>query len=436
MLVFMVAILVLSTGCSKKGSSGGSETVTIVVGGWPNADIAFKAALPGFNAEYPNINVEIEMADNNAYHQALTTALAAGNGAPDVAMINGAYISNYRDYPTFVNLLDSPYNAEQYRKDFAAFKWDQVYSLDKKKFIALPWDLGPVTFFYRVDIFKECGLPTEPEDVARYMSTWNGVLDVARKVHIPGQRWLLNEATGFYTLLFGNSDFYNEDLSLRLDREGDIECLNAVIEMRKNKLDMNVSMWAPEGVAGIDNGAVVSVTIGGWFGGLLKNDFNPSGTGNWRITTLPGNIGSSNSGGSYMGIPAQSKHPAEAWAFIKYMLATKKGQNDMFMAVDYFPCYKPAWDDPFYNEPDPYFGGQKVRALWKKIAGELNQGFFNTIMDVTVEGILSDSVTASIEKGLDANGIKAQLRRDIEMGTAELRRQQIQNLRDAGLWKD
>lgn len=32
----------------------------IVVGGWPSGDDAFKAALPGFNKLYPNINVEFQ----------------------------------------------------------------------------------------------------------------------------------------------------------------------------------------------------------------------------------------------------------------------------------------------------------------------------------------------------------------------------------------
>jgi multiple sugar transport system substrate-binding protein len=205
--------------------------------------------------------------------------------------------------------------------------------------------------------------------------------------------------------------------------------------MRRNKLDMNVNMWAPEGVAAIDTGAVVSVVTGAWFGGFLKVDFNPGGAGNWRIATLPGNVPSSNFGGSYMAIPTQSKHHAEAWDFMRHMMATKKGQNDIFLGVDYFPSYKPAWDDPIYEEPDPYFGGQKTRALWRKIAGELNQGFFSTIMDVTTQNIIPNSVSTGIEQGLDANGIKALLRRDIELGTAEMRRQQIQIYRDAGVWK-
>jgi multiple sugar transport system substrate-binding protein len=432
-----VMVIACSGKSSPDSSAGGSnEKVTIVVGGWPSADVGFKGALPGFYEAYPNIEVEIEMAETAAYQQALTTALAAGQGAPDVAMINGDYIGQYRDSSAFVNLMEEPYNSESYRKDFAAYKWDQGYSIDKKRFIGFSWDLGPATYFYRVDIFEEAGLPTDPEETAKYMSTWGGVLDVARKVHIPGQRWLINEATSFLMELYALMDYYNEDLTLRLDRPGVLECIDMVTAMRKGNLDMNSNMWSTEGKSAIDNGSVVSVVSGAWFGGFLKADFDPDGTGNWRVTTLPGNVRSSNFGGSYMGIPNQSKYKNEAWAFMQHMMCTAKGQNDIFLAVDYFPSYKPAWEDPIYDEPDPYFGGQKTRALWKKIASELNEGFFTTIMDVAVNGSIPASVLTGIDQGFNAQQIMQLVRTDIDNVTSELRRQQIQIYRDAGAWKD
>ena len=128
-LIFWAVLLcAVLPGCSKKEAA--SEKVTIVVGGWPSADVGFKAALAGFNEKYPNINVEIEMSETSAYHQALQTALAAGQGAPDVAMIEGAYIAQYRDSKALVNLLDAPYNADRYKNDFVGLKWNQAYSSD------------------------------------------------------------------------------------------------------------------------------------------------------------------------------------------------------------------------------------------------------------------------------------------------------------------
>jgi multiple sugar transport system substrate-binding protein len=438
LLVLGMGLCLVALGCSKKASSagGGSGPVTIVVGGWPSADVGFKAALAGFNQKYPNITVEIEMAETSAYHQALQTSLAAGQGAPDVAMIEGAYIAQYRDSKALTNLLDPPYDANRYKDDFVGLKWNQAYSSDGKRMVAFSWDLGPSTYFYRADIFREAGLPSEPDEVAAFVSTWDGLLEVAKKVHIPGKRWLLPEAHIMYQEFFHNRDFFDEKLNFMLDRPGDIECLNAVIEMRKSGLDMDVDMWATEAYAGFDNGAIVSVITGGWYGGFLKDSIDPDGSGNWRATYLPGGIRGMNIGGSFCAIPEQSKHKEEAWAFLEYMLATKKGQNDMFEAIDYFPSYIPAWDDAIYESTDPYFGGQKTRALWKEMGADLDRPVYTTIMDTTVESQMRTSVYEGIKMGLDAQGIKNLIREQVATATAELRRQQIQILRDSGVWKD
>ncbi len=436
-------------GCGSNSDTSGTDTSTatgetskeelsgtITVGGWPSGDDAFQAALSGFNEAYPKIEVVFDFTDTTAYHQALQTSLAAGSGAPDVAMVEGAYIAQYRDSMALTNLLDTPYQAGDLKDDFVSYKFEQAYSVDDSRLVAVPWDIGPCTYFYRTDIFEECGLPTDPEEVASLMSTWDGVLEVAEKVYIPGERWLLPNASYLYQLMFCNRDFYNEDLTLKIDREGDIDCLNAVIKMRENQWDMNVDMWSTEAYAGYSSGACASVATGAWFGGFLKTDIDPEGTGNWGVAKLYGGIESSNWGGSFLCIPEQSENKEAAWAFIEYMLATAEGQNDMFQAVDYYPAYKPAWDDSsIYEAEDPYFGGQKAKVLWTEIASDLKP-VFNTMMDTTAEGCIYTSVNAGLEQGMDAQQIKDLLAADIEAASGEVKNSQIQIYKDAGLWKE
>ncbi|WMJ87147.1 extracellular solute-binding protein [Anaerocolumna sp. MB42-C2] len=440
--ILFTIILVMSsfTGCkssdskSTGGTSDGKISGTITVGGWPSGDDAFKAAMAGFNEQYPDIKVELQFTDTTSHHQALQTALAAGTDAPDVAMVEGAYIAQYRDSSALTNLLEEPYNAGDLKDDFVAYKWEQANSSDGSRFVAIPWDIGPCSYFYRTDVFKEAGLPTNPDEVAKLMSTWDGVLKVAEAVNIPGKRWLIPDASYLYFELFCNRDYYDKDLNLQIQRDGDLDCLNAVIKMRQNKWDMNVDMWSSEAYAGYAAGTCASVFTGAWFGGFLKTDIDPDGAGHWAVTTLPGAVKSSNWGGSFLVIPKQSKNKDAAWAFIKYMLATAKGQNDMFQAVDYYPAYKPAWDDKtIYDAEDPYFGGEKTKALWAKIASEL-QPVNTTMMDTTAEGCIYSSVNAGLEQGLSAEQIRDLVASDIEKATAEVKQQQIQVLKDAGLW--
>ena len=126
-----------------------------------------------------------------------------------------------------------------------------------------------------------------------------------------------------------------------------------------------------------------------------------------------------------------------AWAFLTYMLCTAKGQNDMFAAVDYFPAYEPAWPQApeLYTDGDPYFGGQAPNALAAKIASEV-PAVYNTIMDTTAEGYIYSAFNAGAEAGETAEQIRERLGKDIEVACAELKLQQIQNLKDAGVWQE
>lgn len=406
----------------------------IEVGGWPSGDDGFKAALDGFNEIYPNIEVEFNFTDTTAHHQALQTSLAAGVGAPDVAMIEGAYIAQYKNSLALCDLNEL--GAAEYKDDFGAFKWNQAISDDGTRFVALPWDLGPTLFYYRYDVFEEVGLPTDPDEVTELMSTWEGVLKVAEAVSIPGQRWFLPSAAYPYQWLFINRDYYDENLNLILEREGDIECLNACLEIRKNGWDMNVDMWSGEAYAAYEAGTCVCVAAGSWFSGFFKTDIDPNGAGHWRATVLPAGMPATNWGGSFLVIPEQSENKEAAWAFVEYMLCTAEGQNAMFKAVDYFPAYEPAWEaaPELYVDGDPYFGGQAPNALAAQIAAEV-PAVYNTIMDTTAEGYLYSSFNAGAEAGETAEQIRDRLGRDIEAGCAELMKQQIQNLKDAGVWK-
>ena len=206
--------------------------------------------------------------------------------------------------------------------------------------------------------------------------------------------------------------------------------------MRNNNWDMNVDMWSTEAYAAYESGACVSVATGGWFGGFLKTDIDPNGAGHWGVAELPGSIPHCNWGGSYLVIPEQSKNKEAAWAFVEYMLCTAKAQNEMLQAVDYFPAYTPAYDDAsIYDQGDDYFCGQKTKQLWATIASDI-QPVFSTMMDVTAEGCIYSTVNAGLDAGLDAQAIKDQLTKDVEEATAELKNQQIQVYKDAGIWKE
>jgi multiple sugar transport system substrate-binding protein len=362
--------------------------------------------------------------------------LAAGTGAPDVAMIEGGYMGKFKDGSGLENLYDAPYNAKGMKKDFVEMKWNLAISADDKRLSGIPWDIGPATYFYRKDVFKSVGLPSEPDAVYKLMSTYDGILKVAQKVYIKGKRWLLPNAAYLYTWNFMNRDFYNEKLELQLDRKGTMDGLNAAIKMRKNGWDAKVTdMWTNEANAGLANGSILSVVAGGWYGGFLKSWVSPKNAGKWGVTRLPAGMPDSNWGGSYLAIPSQSKNKEVAWEFIKYALVNANSQNTMFKKVDYFPAYKPAWNDKsIYDAKDPYFDGQKTKALWVDISKHIKP-VFSTLMDSTTDSTIYSTVNTGLNENKTAAQIVEMIKKAVSDATAEDREKNIEILQDAGKWK-
>ena len=129
----------------------------IVVGCFPALDEAYAAVLPEFYKKYPQIEVEIKALGFDDHHSQLVTALAAGEGAPDVAAVEIGYVAQFVAEGGLVDLLKPPFNAGRYRDGVTPYTWAQGMSNDGR-LIAMPADIAPGCAFYRRDVFAAHGI--------------------------------------------------------------------------------------------------------------------------------------------------------------------------------------------------------------------------------------------------------------------------------------
>ena len=375
-------------------------TGEVLIWGWPAADQAFEAIIEGFNEEYPDIEVTWEMIPGMAggTRDALSTALAAGEGLPDISMIEINDIDRFVLQGGFVDLLQEPYNAGRYKDDFVAYKWDQAMTPDGR-LLAFPWDIGPASLFYRRDVFENAGLPSDPESVAEMLSTWEGFIETGQKVADPDNNlfWIGN-ADRIPYIYYAHKNFFDEDYNVAINNPKTLQVLQYAKQVRDLGLDAKATFWTEEWYSMLANGQIATTISGCWFGGFLKSWIDPEGAGNWGVVPIPEDP-LQNWGGSFVAIPEASQNKEAAWAFIEYAMATEKAQNQMFVAVDYFPAYKPAWDNPLYQDSDFYFGGQKTRALWTEIANSPGK-VFTTPMDSAAEQAFLSEVARMLNEGL------------------------------------
>lgn len=430
-MVSLLAILALASASVYAGGEQEPEPTgptQVTIWGWPSADKAFEAVYPAFQEQYPGIEVTWEMKSGvDETRDSLTAAIAAGSGAPDVSMVEINDIDKFVLFGGLVNLLDEPYNAGKYKDAFVEYKWEQATTLDGTELLAFPWDIGPATLFYRRDLFENAGLPSDPVEVEKLLSTWQGYVETGLAVNDPdnGVWWTDNAAQVPY-IYHSHKNLFDRELNIAVDNPTTRHALEIAKVIRESRLDLQSAQWSEEWYSALAEGRIATVISGSWFGSFLKGWIAPEATGQWAIVPVPEDP-LQNWGGSFLAITEQSKNKEAAWTFIEFVLANPDMQNVIFEAVDFFPALKTAWEDSLYTEPDPYFGGQQTRQMWKRIA--TSQGtFVTTALDAAAEDAFMAEVTTFLEKDLTVDQAVENIVRAIDEQTAQDRRALKQRL--------
>lgn len=395
-----------------------TATVTIQAAIFGNSIDAFNAVMPAWYEAHPEIGVEFDVQTFDDHHARLLSAIIAGEGVPDVAMIEIAKIFQFADLGAMVNLLDEPYNAGQYQDSFVPYKWAQATSVDGR-LVALPWDVGPQVIFYRRDLFEAAGLPTEPEEVSELLSTFDGMYEAASAITDPDAgTYFMNNASDIFMMYFRNNNLFDADLNPIVNAPETVEAMAALQRLTADGLVAGVDMWSSDWFTMVTEGHQAVQPVGAWFGSALRFGFAPEDVGLWGVARMPWQQG--NWGGSFLGIPEAADQKAEAWMFIEWALTTPEIQNQMFATVDFMPALTTAWEDPFYDEVDPYYN-QPVRQLWREIVNEVGE-VTATPLDESAYAILQTHVVTCFNEGIPAQecldaaneDIAAQLAPDID----------------------
>ena len=89
------------------------------------------------------------------------------------------------------------------------------------------------------------------------------------------------------------------------------------LKMVDTGLSAKLKAFSPEWNAGFKNGSFATLACPAWMTGYIKDQAGAENSGKWDITTIPG--GGGNWGGSWLGVPTQSKHQKEAVELAKFL---------------------------------------------------------------------------------------------------------------------
>ncbi|MFF2050062.1 ABC transporter substrate-binding protein [Leifsonia sp. NPDC058194] len=359
------------TGCSSSPSgsstSGGKVTLSYV-----NWDGGMQAVVDEWNKANPDIQVKLTKPSGTGYtlYNKLITNNKAGTN-PDVTEVE------YQALPALIaNKVVIPIDeyVGDLSSDFSKSTLAQVQF--EGKTYGVPQNVCPMVFFYRKDIWDSLGL-TPPK-------TWDEYAADAAKIHAADPSKFIGNFTaadpGWFAGLAqqaganwwsASGDTWSVNINDAASKK--------VADYWSGLVDQGVVSpepnWSAQWNTDMNNGTLV-----GWVGAQWAPNQLPSiakdTAGKWEAVALPAWTAGDTTvgiwGGETEAVTANSKHPAEAAKFVKWMNSSKEGVASLIKNVQVFPASLSNQSAPELQTPPPFMS---------------NQPDYNTLMATVAKGV-------------------------------------------------
>ncbi len=413
--LLLTSLLVLAA-CNDNTDEGGSSGEKVELTLWDFGSTGYEELIEEYETLNENVTIKVQNAELADHHNNLFTTISAGSGAPDIALIELGFIEEYKAASDqFYNLND--YGAQEIKDDYLDWKWEVAEMADQDFVIGLPTDIGPSAMMYRVDVFEEAGLPTEPEEVQALFQTWDDFHEQAN---------IIKEATGLpmtddFSQLFNAlrdqapEQYFNEDDELIIEESPYIkEAYDYTVSLIDDDVVGKFAAWTPEWGTAMNDGSFATLLAPSWMIGVVKGNA-PDAAGKWSIVTLP--EGAGNWGGSYLTVPKQSDHPEEAYKFIEWLVSPENQLKSFEMGL--FPSAPAVYEEPAFKDySDEYFGGLNTAEVYAEAAEQVksvylgrNHAIANNEINVALENVLMEGADPEKEWEAALERMKSQLER-------------------------
>jgi len=350
-----------------KNAGSGKVTLTYV-----NWDGGMQAVVDQWNKENPNIQVQLSKPSGTGYtlYNKLITNNKAGTN-PDITEVE------YQALPALIaNKVVVP--IDQYVGDLSS-DFDKA-SLAQVKFdsktYGVPQNICPMVFFYRKDVFDQ--LKLKPP------TTWAEYAVVAAAIHTANPKKYIGNFTaadaGWFAGLAqqAGADWWtasNDTWNVAINDAATKKVADYWGGLIQRGIVSPEPNWSPQWNTDMNNGTLV-----GWVGAQWGPNQFPSiakdTAGKWMAAPLPAWSAGDQTvgiwGGETEAVTANSKHPAEAAKFVKWMNSSAEGVKILIQQVAAFPAS---------------LSNQSQDALKTPPSFMSNQPDYNTLMAQAAKGV-------------------------------------------------
>ncbi|MFB9278110.1 extracellular solute-binding protein [Cohnella cellulosilytica] len=282
---------------------------------------------PKFEADYPNIELKLTRMPYEGLKDQVIAAVA-GDAAPDLMRMDIIWVPELAAKGALKKLSDLP-GFDDVKS--AVFDSPMQTNIFEGEYYGVPLNTNTKIAIYNADTLKEAGLEQAP-------ATMDELVQAARALKAQGKQGIGVSSIGAWGMLpyfwsLGGkvtSDDYTQ-VDGYLNSPASIEALEQIVGWNNEGLVIPALLGGEPGAwDGLKSGQYMMIDDGPWFFSILlgdaENTFDP------LVKTvraqLPAGPGGSVSvvGGENLVSFANSKHPEEAWTFMKWMLGKEPQQ--------------------------------------------------------------------------------------------------------------
>ncbi len=337
------------------GASGSDDKITLTVATfneWGYTD----ELLQEYMDEHPNITV--------VHNRAATSDDARANffsklGKTGLADVEGVEVDWLPEVMQYSDLLEPV--ADDLKSRWLDWKVEAATDSDGN-LIGYGTDIGPEAVCYRMDLFEEAGLPSDPDGVAELLDgDWTNYFTVGNEyVTNSGGKAFYDSAGAIAQGMLNQVEaaFENPDSGeIIATTNPEVKSIYDELTAASATQSAKLSQWSDDWYAGMANGDFATTLCPGWFLGIIEG--NAPDVTTWNVANVFPN-GGGNWGGSYLTVPANGEHVAEA-AELAAWLTSPEIQAKAFANVGTFPSQVEALSSSeVLDYTNPYFNDSPV----------------------------------------------------------------------------
>ncbi len=251
------------------------------------------------------------------------------------------------------------------------------WSVDGRVF-GLPHDVHPVMLAYRADITEGAGIDLTQAE------TWDEYFDMLRPLmadrdddgkpdHTPISFWYTNQDLIETLMLQGDGQLFTPSGQPTIDKERNAQLLSELVSwcVGPEPVAIDINEWSAGGHKDKVDGVAIGYIAPDWMCSIWKMQV-PGLDGKLKLMPMPafepGGRRTSVRGGTMLSIPKTTTQFDRAWEYAKLLYTSPEVARELYREVDIISPVRSLWDDPVYDEPDPYFMNQAKGRMYIDLA--------------------------------------------------------------------